>query len=376
MQAAIVDDGFAYLILKGGWIPIMYFQRIIPLAISLILIGCGKEDVEATKEIIQPAKVMIVEGLSNEVNRQLPGTVRASQRVNLSFQVPGLLKFFPLKEGQQVEKGEVLGRLDERDFRSNLTAAQADLTRTEANFKRAEELLVKKFISQAEYDKLKAELDVARSNTEKAQKALDDTELKAPFSGTVAKRYVDNFQDVQAKEPVISLQDNSQLEVVVNVSESLVSRRSGEADSLNVRAKFEAFPDERFDLYVKEFSTEADSKTQTFEIVLGMKDTKGIQLLPGMTAKVFATRVNTKEASDIYTLPLHAVIADADNNAFVWVVNQADNSVTKKPVTMGALKGTSEIEVTGVELNDMVVIGGVTKMREGKIIRPIEKVEY
>lgn len=354
----------------------MHFQRFIPLVISLTLIGCGKDSPEPVKEIIQPAKVLIVEGSNNEVNRQLPGTVRASQRVNLSFQVAGLLKFFPLKEGQEVLKGEVLGRLDDRDYRSNLSAARADLTKTEANYKRAADLLVKKFISQAEYDKLKAELDVAKSNTEKAQKALDDTELKAPFTGTVAKRYVENFQDVQAKEPVISLQDNSELEVVVNVSETLVSRRSGEPDSLKVSAKFEAFPDEQFDLYVKEFSTEADSKTQTFEIVLGMSDTKGAKLLPGMTAKVFATRINTEQVSDTYILPLHAVVADEDNNAFVWVVNQKNNSVNKKPVTMGDLKGTSEIEVTGVELKDMVVIGGVTKMREGKLIRPIEKVEY
>ena len=354
----------------------MHFQRFIPLVISLTLMGCGTDVAEPVKEIIQPAKVMTIKGSTNEVNRQLPGTVRASQRVNLSFQVAGLLKFFPLKEGQKVSKGEVLGRLDDRDYRSNLSAARADLTQTEANFKRAEELLVKKFISQAEYDKLKAALDVAKSNAEKAQKALDDTELKAPFTGTVAKRYVENFQDIQAKQAVISLQDNSQLEVVVNVSESLISRRSEDKESLKVSAKFEAFPDEQFDLYVKEFSTEADSKTQTFEIVLGMNDTKGVALLPGMTAKVFATKVNTNEASDTYLLPVHAVVADEDNNAFVWVVDTTSNSVKKKPVTMGALKGKSEIEVIGVDLDDVVVIGGVTKMREGKIIRPIEKVAY
>ncbi len=354
----------------------MHCQRFIPLAITLTLMGCGKDTSGPAKEVIQPAKVIVVKGSSNQINRQLPGTVRASQRVNLSFQVSGQLKFFPLKEGQQVLKGEVLGRLDDRDYRSNLSAASADLTRTDANFKRAEELLVKKFISKAEYDKLKAELDVAKSNSEKAEKALDDAELKAPFTGTVAKRYVDNFQDVQAKEPVISLQDNSQLEVIVNVSESLVSRRGEDPDTLKVSAKFEAFPKEMFDLYVKEFSTEADSSTQTFEVVLGMNETKGIKLLPGMTAKVFVTKVNTDEASDTFLLPMHSVVADEDNNAFVWVVDKSDNSVKKKPVAMGDLKGEREIEVIGVELDDMVVIGGVTKMREGKIIRPIEKVTY
>ena len=282
----------------------------------------------------------------------------------------------PLKEGQEVQKGEVLGRIDDRDYRSNLSAARAELTKTKANFKRAEGLLVKKFISQAEYDKLKAALDVAKSNTDKAKKALDDAELKAPFSGTIAKRYVENFQDIQAKQAVISLQDNSQLEVIVNISESLVSRRSEEEGSLKISARFEAFPQQQFDLYVKEFSTEADSQTQTFEIVLGMDDTKGISLLPGMTAKVFVKRLNTNEASNTHLLPMHAVVADEKNNPFVWAVDTSNNSVQKKTVSMGELKGKDSIEVTGLEVGDTVVIGGVTKMREGKIIRPIEKVEY
>ena len=353
----------------------MSLQRVIPVVIAFALVGCGKEEVKDVAEVIQPAKVMIVTGASNEINRQLPGTVRASQRVNLAFQVPGKLKYFPLKEGQKVSEGEILGRLDDRDYRSDLSAARAEHTKTKANFKRAEELLVKKFISQAEYDKLKAALDVAVSNQEKAAKALDDAELKAPFTGTVARRYVENFQDVQAKQAIISLQDNSQLEVVVNVSETLVSRRNTD-DSLQMTARFEAFPNEQFELFVKEFSTEADSKTQTFEIVLGMKDVKGVALLPGMTAKVFVKKISTIEESDIYLVPMHAVVADDDENAFVWVVNESSNTVTKKLVALGDLRGKDSIEAIGLASGDVVVIGGVTKMREGKVIRPIEKVEY
>jgi RND family efflux transporter MFP subunit len=164
--------------------------------------------------------------------------------------------------------------------------------------------------------------------------------------------------------------------VVINISESLVSRRDTDNNTLKVSATFDAFPNEQFDLFVKEFSTEADSSTQTFEIVLGMNDTKGVALLPGMAAKVLATRVNTNAESSTFLLPMHAVVADENNNAFVWVVDETSTSVTKKPVTMGALKGTSDIEVIGVDVGDMVVVGGVTKMREGKVIRPIEKVAY
>jgi len=355
----------------------MYLRGVIFFALAFIVVGCSKDNVALQRTVIQPAKVMVVKGASNAINRQIPGTVRASQRVQLAFHVAGQLEYFPLKEGQKVTKGEVLGRLDDRDYRSNLSAAMAEFSKNRANVKRTEELLATKFISQAEYDGLKAAQDVAASNLDKANKALDDAELKAPFTGTIAKRYVENFQDIQAKQPIVSLQDNSQLEVVISVSESLISKHNLDDDKgLTLSARFKAFPNQDFELFVKEYSTEADSKTQTFDIVLGIKKTDGIALLPGMTANVHAQIASTLEQADTFLVPLHAVVADEEENPFVWVVSQSGDTVSRKPIALGDLKGNDSVEAMGLEVGDVVVVGGVTKMREGKVIRPIEKVAY
>lgn len=310
------------------------------------------------------------------LSREFPGIVRAAQRVTMAFQVPGRLIEFPVKEGQQVTEGDQLGLLDESDYRSNLAAAQADLSRTEANFNRAKELVEKNYVSQAEYDSIEASYNIALSNVSKARKALNDTRLVAPFDGVVARTFVQNFEEVQAKEPVLSLQNNNELEVTVSVPESLVVRRN-EGDQIRLEGAFEGIPGKTFPLTVKEFSTVASEDTQTFEYVLSIEQTEGYNLLPGMTAIVMAEK--TAAASDAegpITIPLSALAANQDDRASVWLVGP-DNRVSQHPVVTGELTGNSDITiVSGLNVGDTLVTAGVSKMSEGLEVHPIDKVEF
>lgn len=346
-------------------------------ACSLALLGgCSEPQESPSTPVVQPVKVMTVGGDSAMLSREFPGIVRAAQRVTMAFQVPGRLIEFPVKEGQQVTEGDQLGLLDESDYRSNLAAAQADLSRTEANFNRAKELVEKNYVSQAEYDSIEASYNIALSNVSKARKALNDTRLVAPFDGVVARTFVQNFEEVQAKEPVLSLQNNNELEVTVSVPESLVVRRN-EGDQIRLEGAFEGIPGKTFPLTVKEFSTVASEDTQTFEYVLSIEQTEGYNLLPGMTAIVMAEK--TAAASDAegpITIPLSALAANQDDRASVWLVGP-DNRVSQHPVVTGELTGNSDITiVSGLNVGDTLVTAGVSKMSEGLEVHPIDKVEF
>jgi Multidrug resistance efflux pump len=118
--------------------------------------------------------------------------VRAAQRSDLSFQVSGKIIEFSVKEGQKVSQGDVLGKLDDSDYLSNLNAARAERDKNKANFDRAEELIVDNFISRSDYDKIKASLDVSVSNLERTEKAYDDTKMNRAF-------YRRDRQDFRAK---------------------------------------------------------------------------------------------------------------------------------------------------------------------------------
>jgi RND family efflux transporter MFP subunit len=346
--------------------------------LALGLSGCEKPPEEQPREVVRPVKVVILKEDAGTKERQLPGKVRASERVNLSFVVPGSLKQLPIKEGLQVEKGALIGRLDQSDFISSRNAAQAEYDKSKANFARADELVAKGFISRSDYDKIKAKRDVALADLEKGTKALNDTTMRAPFAGVIAKQYVQNFQDIQAKQAIVSLQDTKDLEVVVDVPERLLLQKSDNG-SIKLAALFDAVPGREFPLQVKEFSTEADPDTQTFRYVLSMTKTEGVNVLPGMTVTVKFTRKSEGEATKTteFVLPAVAVVADNSDNAYVWVVDQSNKTVKQRKVVLGQLTGSGSIRITqGLTVGDMVAVSAVSRLRDGMKIRPVDRIEF
>jgi len=337
----------------------------------LFLVGCSQEAPPASVNI-QPAKVLIL-GEQFRQTREIPGTVRAAQRSDLSFQVSGKIIEFSVKEGQKVSQGDVLGKLDDSDYLSNLNAARAERNKNKANFDRAEELIVDNFISRSDYDKTKASLDVSVSNLERAEKAYADTKMIAPFTGVIARTFVQNFEDIQAKQPILSLQDTTDLELVISVSETLVARRQENPD-LALSARFDALPGRVFELYIKEFAAEADSQTQTFEVVAGIKDKNFSSILPGMTAIVSFSQIDPSTGPLV--IPLVALVAGEGDASNVWKVGP-DNKLTRQIVTTGSLTGADKIEITsGVKAGDMIVTAGLSSLIEGKEIIPITEVSY
>jgi RND family efflux transporter MFP subunit len=344
------------------------------------LSGCTKEDAPVQEEVARPVKTITVEGGGAGALRQYPGRVRAASRADLSFEVAGKLIELPVKEGQVVQEGELVGRLDDRDLSSDLKSAKAENENAEANFKRGATLVKDGFISKTDYDKLLAQRDVTAAALTRAQKAVEDTRLVAPFTGRVARRLVENFQDVQAKEPIVSLQDIEQLEILIDIPENRAIRvREAGRDAAKVHAVFEAAPGREFPLTIKEFSTEANPETQTFEVVLAMPQPEGLLLLPGMTAMVWSELkgAGQEARADSFVVPATALLADEAGKTHVWVVDTQSNTVTMRAVETGDLGGTASIRViSGLKAGETIAVSAVSRLREGMTIRPIDKVEF
>ena len=207
----------------------------------LLLTACGKEEAPVESKAPRPVKTVVLEEASGATGmRQYPGRVRAASRADLSFEVAGKLIELPVKEGQVVEEGDLIARLDDRDLSANLKSAQAEADNAAANFARGAKLVKDGHISKTDFDTLTSKRDVTAAELTKALKAVDDTRLLAPFSGRVATRLVENFQDVQAKEPIVRLQGIVQLEIVVDIPENRAIRiREEGREAVRVHAVFE-----------------------------------------------------------------------------------------------------------------------------------------
>lgn len=356
--------------------------RVFALALMCVLNAAlvsacgGKQDAEP-EAVVRPVKVMHLGGSGSGATRTFPGRVRAAERVDLSFRVTGILAELNARQGQRVNKGDVIARLDQRDFKANLSAAEAEFIEAKSNYERGRELVKEGHISKVDFDKLKARFEVTRANRDKAQKAFDDSSLLAPFSGVVAKRYVENFQKVRLNDTIVSLQDTSTLEVVVDAPERIVAGRRGQGTA-ELEAVFESLPGQRFALSIKEFATVADPDTQTFEYVMTLPKPEGANILPGMTVSVIARRTDrpSEEMQTHFIVPAAAVFADEAGQSQVWVIG-ADNITERRPVTTGRLTGNDAIEIVkGLGSGETIAVAGVTQLREGEKVNPVERIEF
>ena len=187
------------------------------MLISVSLSACGPEAVVERAEVARPVKLITIGLAEGDETLEIPGSVRAAQSADLAFEVAGRMLERLVEEGQVVTAGQVVAKLDPRDYRARRDRARASRDTTKADFDRYSIAYEANAVTGQELNRAKGEYDVAQADLDVAQKALDDTELRAPFGGRISERSVDDFANVNAKQTVMVLQDESSLELRVDV---------------------------------------------------------------------------------------------------------------------------------------------------------------
>jgi RND family efflux transporter MFP subunit len=346
------------------------------VSVFATLSACGGTQEEPPPPPVRPVKLFTVEGAGGEALRRFPGAISASQRAELSFRVNGTLQKILVKEGDRVKKDQVLARLDPTDYKIRVSDRQATFDKASKNFARAKELIQDGTISQSDYDRVEANFRTSEAALKLANQELAYTELRAPFTGAIGRREVDNFEEVQAKQAIFQLQNVDQLDVAIDLSENLVRsiRRAEQAGSVSESqasrvvesyASFEGKEGDKFPLTIKEVSTKADPQTQTFRVTFTMPQPKDFAVLPGMTANVFLDLSQVISTDTAKWVPISAVVADSELDARVWVLDDKTMTVTERAVKIGRMSG-GNIEVSsGLVGGEEIVSVGAAYLAEG-----------
>jgi RND family efflux transporter MFP subunit len=358
--------------------------------LAVLITSCSKEEEKVPeKKVVRPVKIMTVTSSGEALKRKFPGRVRAAKRVDLAFQVGGTLIKLPVDEGQEVKKGQLVARVHPKDFQTDLRNAEGQLAKAKAALQLAQTeyervVRIRKkdpgAVSQAMVDrrreavnKAQADIQSLQASVDAAKDQLSYTYLRAPFSGVISRRYVDNYQEVRAKQPIVSLDDISYLEILVDVPEIVMAsvRKGGSTKAV---AEFAAAPGRQFPLTIKEYATRADPRTQTYQVTLQMPRPKGINILPGMTATVHGSPPVEQKGDDRFVVPAIAVFADEAGTSHVWVVDKDTMKVHKRKVTSGDLTGTDSIRIIdGLRPGEMIAVAGASQLREGMQVRAMGK---
>ena len=193
-------------------------------AFSLFIVSCGNAAIDDVTPINRPVEYVFVKAFEGEPTSQYVGRVQDALTTQLSFEVPGIIASLSVDLGDSFERGQVLGRLDMRNFnldierrKSAIQQAEADRLDAELDFTRKNALSGTGAISGAAIDAAKARLDAANSTVAglrtalaQANKAKADGLLTADFAGTVLDRLVEPGRTVSAGTPILSVSERDQ----------------------------------------------------------------------------------------------------------------------------------------------------------------------
>jgi RND family efflux transporter MFP subunit len=340
------------------------------------------------------------------------GYVTARRRATVSSKVTGKVIEVNVEEGMAVREGQVLARLDDstlqatlRLYRAQLEAAKRQIPETEVRLaqarvmlRRQEELRKEGLNTPNDIDNARAEVDslvariasaqeqvkVAESQIAMQQTAIDDTVIRAPFSGVAISK------DAQAGEMVSpvsagggftrtgisTIVDMNSLEIEVDVNESYINRvRSGQP----VTAVLDAYPDFEIPAQVITMVPTADRQKATVLVRIGFKKLDP-RILPDMGVKVtFLREAEAPRTSDArpeagqgntvaqsVTLVPQAAVRTEGGASFVFVVRQ--NAVERRAIKTGGTDGDRLEVVAGLKGGDQVVISPPPELTDGMLI--------
>ena len=332
------------------------------------------------------------------------GYVVARRQATVASKITAKMVELDIEEGDHVKEGQVIARLDDTNVRAALNQAvaqleyakaglaetQVNLANAQRDYDRQRSLLQSHFVSQSTVDNsqttldaLRAQLATQRSNVDVvarglsvAQRNLDDTIVRAPFSGIVTVKAAQPGEMVSpvsagggfTRTGIGTIVDMDSLEIQVDVNENFINRVS---PAQRVTAKLNAYPDWQIPAHVIAVIPTADRSkgTVTVRIALDQKDGR---ILPEMGVRVSfldaAPQTAGGKPAGGVTLP-SAAVQGSGTAGVVFVIH--DDSVDRRAVRLGASSGDNVTVLAGVTAGEKVAVGDFTKLKDGGNIKQL-----
>jgi membrane fusion protein (multidrug efflux system) len=303
-----------------------------------------------------PVSIVSAPARAAPLSRELRalGTARANESIEVTTKASNLVAAVRFRDGQTVTRGQVLVELDGAQARAELAIAQAALTESTSQLRRARELQATQALSASQFEQIEATQLANEARLAAARARLEDTFVRAPFAGRVGLRRVSVGTLVSPGTTITTLDDTSVIKVDFAVPESdLGSLREG----LTLSAVSAAWPGQRFDGRVLSVDSRVDPTTRAVTVRAAVPNADG-RLRPGM----FVNVVLQRDQREAIVVPEEALVPEQDKQ-FVFVV--ADGVATRREVRIGARR-PGEVEIlSGLAPGERIVIEGTVKVRDG-----------
>ncbi len=326
---------------------------------SLSACGVGEAKVADPAEIAAamplPVEVSTPQIADIFATYQTTTTITSDSEAPVLARVSGEVVEILVEEGDEVEEGQVLARLDGDRLRLQMLQAKANLEKTSKAYERYVQLHERGLVSASIFEGLKFDMDALNASYELKQLSYSYTTIRAPISGVVSSRDIKLGQHLMAGASAFKITDTSKLIAYLLIPQVELSKISA-GDTARVRV--DAMPEVEFAATIARISPTIDPLNGTFKATATIENQNG-HLAPGMFGRF---NVAYEKHSGALLIPAAAVIEE-DNETVVYVVN--DGSANRRAIEVG-IESDGLVEVLGgLEADEKIVITGQGGLRDG-----------
>ncbi|NIV17819.1 MAG: efflux RND transporter periplasmic adaptor subunit [Woeseiaceae bacterium] len=286
------------------------------------------------------------------------GTARANESIEIQPRISSLVERVVFEEGQIVEAGALLVELENSEIVAGLALAEASLSESRSLYNRSKSLADTQAISASNLEQLLAQVQVNEAQVEAAIARLENTRIRAPFSGRIGLRRVSPGSFVNTQTVITTLDDVRVIKLDFSVPETFLTVLS---QGMNITAQSLVYPDRVFEGKVASIDTRLDPVTRAVQVRATIPNIDGL-LKPGMFMSVDLRR----DRGEVVVAPEQAIVPEGGTQ-YVFVV--ANGLAEKRAVKLGRrVPGFVAIE-GGLEAGEMVITEGTHKVRDGS---PVE----
>lgn len=344
----------------------MKFDKYI-LLLTLTIIGfCSLGCKRTVKQEETPVRnVILVEGEpgGSSISNSYIGIVEEGKTVNAAFMTGGKIRALKVKEGERVNKGQLLAQLDDTDYLIGVNQLQVQYDQMTAEKKRIDEMFSRHNIAPNDYEKFETGYEQLKLQLEMAKNKLDYTRLYSPSSGIISYQYMQPGELVDAGTPIYKIMDDSSFEVSVDLPLNVYLKKDDikgvSGSSPNIK---ESIP-----LTIASFIPDADNN-QLYHMKLSISPKYKSDLTAGMNMNVNVEMKNTLEESSI--IPSRSLFYE-NGNSYVWIFNDKDSTITKNKVIVKDIPQGKMSKVLGLPANAKIVGAGVKQLKEGEKVKVI-----
>lgn len=324
------------------------------LALSILTLqACGNGEDQSNMQgeeetIIIPVEAKDVQRGDISAYYSNTATLEAVEEATIVSKVRGIVQKLMVEEGDYVEAGQVLAKIEDDQYRIETERAKATMDRMYNDYQRNKELFEKELISAEVYENSRFEYESQKSTYELAQLNYEYTNIKSPISGVIAERFIKVGNMISTDEQAFEVTDFDPIQAILHIPEHERAKiRNGQRAELQA----DALPGETFTGNVERISPTIDPQTGTFKVTVYLNDDRDM-LRPGMFGRikiVYDTRMNTK------MIPKAAVI-NVDETQSVFVVR--DSLAFRKMIRTGYANGVNIEVLEGLDDGEIVVTTG------------------